>query len=297
MKQTMIKNFSIMLGLTAMLGFSSCLKDSNYVDFAAVGTTIEIPLSGKGGITSLAGGSDTVVKQFAVNIASPKPLSSDLTVTLAVDPAALTAYNTANTAVVFEPFPTGSYTIDKLSAVIPAGTRTQLISITFDKTKLDPSKSYMLPISITDAQGQTINGNYHTKYYSIIGNDFAGAYTWDYIRYNANTPLPTPSGGTALGQAGFINPVTPTEFTMITGYNGHGVRYDVTFTKTGPGAYSNFKVKFVPSDVTDLWGPSTITVTQDPVFEMLDPATKHFRLQYIAYNGSANRYIIDDYHK
>jgi hypothetical protein len=266
MKQTLIKNFSMLLGLTAMLGFSSCLKDSNYVDFGAVGTTVEIPLSGTANFSkgSLTESTDEIVKQFAVNVASPKPLGTDLTVTLSVDAAALTAYNASQTAVLFEPFPTDSYTIDKTSVVIPAGTRTQVITVTFDKTKLDPAKSYLLPITISDAQGQTINGNYRTKYYSIIGNDFAGEYQWQFTR--------TPAAGNftyADGEHAIIFPVTPRIFEVAGGYFTGNIRYRVTFQKTGVGPaalYHHFSIVINPSDVTDILGAQSppIVITTAP---------------------------------
>lgn len=306
MKKTLIRNYSMLLGLTAMLGFSSCLKDSNYVDFAGVGTTVEIPMSGVSNFSkgSLTESTDAIVKQFAVNVASPKPLSSDLTVTIAVDPAALTAYNASQTAVAFEPFPAGSYVIDKTSIVVPANTRTQVVKVTFDKTKLDPAKSYLLAISITDAGGQTINGNYHTKYYSIIGNDFAGLYDWHYERRNNADGSGAPAGGSFDDEV-IVYPVTPRIFEVTSGYYLATERYQVTFTKPDALHYKNFTLKFNPDDLANVFTANGITVTQQPViFVPGYDATKSYTFaealglltfQYVVQNSSGFRYSIDKY--
>jgi hypothetical protein len=313
MKKTLIKTSSIMLGLTVLLGFSSCLKDSRFVDFAAVGTTVEIPLSGKSQINALTEATDVITRQFAVNVASPKPLSKDLTVTLGFDAAALAAYNASQSAVVFEPMPTDAYSLDKATVVIPAGTRTQIVTLTIQKTKLDPSKSYLLPISITDAQGETINGNYHTKYYSAIGNDFAGVYFYEYRRFQNGTgpgagAIPSRGEGSApditnaAGSETVITPVTGTEFKMETGYNGQHVQYDVRFTRTVSGStvtYSNWTIRFLPDDLQK-WTDAGIENKVAPKFTLPPPATnadpKFFELNYVS-GGASGRYIDDTYKK
>lgn len=303
----------MLLGLTAILGFSSCLKDSRYVDFAAVGTTVEIPLSGRTAVNALTEATDAITRQFAVNVASPKPLSTDLTITVGYDAAALAAYNTFQTAVTFEPFPPGSYVIDKPTVVVPAGTRTQVITVTFDRTKLDPSKSYLLPISILDAQGQTLNANYHTKYYSVIGNDFAGVYTYEYRRFQNGTgpgagAIPSLGQGSApditnaAGSTTVLTPVTPTEFKMETGYNGQHVMYDVTFKRTVTGSvitYTNWAVKFLPADLQK-WTDAGISNMVPPKFTIPPPVNnsspKIFELNYVS-GGASGRYIDDTYKK
>nr|WP_294946441.1 DUF1735 domain-containing protein [uncultured Mucilaginibacter sp.] len=306
MKKTLIKTSSILLGLTALLSFSSCLKDSRFVDFAAVGTTIDIPLGGVSNFSkgSLTESTDEIIKQFAVNISSPKPLSKDLTITLGVDAAALTAYNASQTAVAFEPFPTDSYTIDKTSVVVPAGTRTQVVTVKFDKTKLDPAKSYLLAISITDAQGETINGNYHTKYYSIIGNDFAGQYAWHFERRNNGDGSGAPAAGSFDDEV-TVYPVTPRQFEVTSGYYVATERYEVTFEKPDATHYKNFKVTLNATDVANIFTPNGITVTQQPVIYVPYDATKSYTfaeaLQLLTFqykvNTGADRFLIDKYTK
>ena len=57
-----------------------------------------------------------------VNLASPKTSGFSLNVTLAVDQAALTAYNTANSTN-YELLPAADYSIANLKVTIPAGQR------------------------------------------------------------------------------------------------------------------------------------------------------------------------------
>ena len=296
----------------AALSLSSCLKDSRFVDLTKVGTIVEFPFGGQvffGSSEAITATPDTdakgtIVTKFAVNIASPTVPTTATTVTFTVDdPAIVTAYNAAHTAITYLPMPANAYVFTQTSITIPGGRRDTAMTVTFYKALLDPSKSYMLPIAIKSAGGLNISGNQGIEYFHFIGNDFAGVDVWDYYRYNGFTTAPppgtTPSGGTALGQVGHLNPVSPTEFQMITGYNGQAVRYDVTFTRTVTGgvvSYSNWVVQFVPADVTGLWGPLGITLAQPPVFQVLDPAHKTFTLQYVGFNGVADRYIIDSYH-
>ncbi|AMR31063.1 hypothetical protein A0256_06305 [Mucilaginibacter sp. PAMC 26640] len=304
-KRLLIKNLAIILGLLAMVSFSSCLKDKNFVDFAAVGTTIDIPLGGLSGVSSLTENKDTIVRQFAVNVSSPKPLTTDLTVSLGVDQANIDAYNKLQTAVVYEAFPAGSYVMDKTSVVIPANTRTQIITVTFYKNKLDPAKSYLLPIAIKDAQGQVISGNFGIKYYNAIGNDFAGPYDHAFTRTPAAGNYGFGEGHTAV----FI-PNTPRQFEVAGGYFTGTIRYRVSFTKTGTGAgatYSQFSIVVNPDDVKDILAvqstPISVTV---PAF-IVDYVEKQYTFtealalfkggfSYSVF-GSAARTNLDQYQK
>jgi hypothetical protein len=317
--------FATILTATAVLFLSSCLKDNaHYINFNTGTTFVDFPLGGFVNYSTDAitetpdtDANGTIVRQFAVNVASANLPTKPTVVKLAVgDQADLDAINKLQTNVTYVMMPSNAYSFTTTTVTIPAGQQYVTTSVTFYKNLLDPSQSYVLPIKIVSGTGAQLTANLNIHYFHFIGNDFAGAYTWDYYRYNAATVLPTPSGGTALGQAGTAVPVSPTEFTVITGYNGQGVRYDVNFTRTvvsGVPMYSNFTVAFVPSDVTGIWAPSTISVlggpnfysvhtsNNAPLFDPAGPLTKAqaeqiFCFQYLAYNGSADRYIIDDYH-
>ncbi|HWD87050.1 MAG TPA: DUF1735 domain-containing protein [Mucilaginibacter sp.] len=298
------------LAAMAALSLSSCLKDPRYVTFSQGGTVINFPKGGLGnfGGDAVTDAGDTIVKQFAIDVASPTVPSSPTTVTIAVDNTIVTAYNATETAVVYSTMPTSAYVLSSTKIVVPAGQRTALVSVTFYKDQMDPSLSYMLPIKIVSGNsGDIVSGNFGVHYYHFIGNDFAGAYTWTYARWqNTVGPASGPpnGGGSFVDQPGTISPITPTEFQMLTGYNGTGVNYDVTFTKTGSGAtatYSNWSVQFLPADIA-LWAGASITNFVPPVFTVPPPATatdpKVFEMHYISGGSLANgRYIDDTYSK
>lgn len=303
------------LAALAALSLSSCLKDPRYVNFGQGGTVINFP---KGGLSNFGGSAvtdagDTIVKQFAVELASPTPPSSNSDVTIAVDNSIIAAYVAKNSAIDYQPMPDGSYVLSATKATIPAGKRSAAITVTFYKGLLDPSKSYMLPIKIVSGPaGSTVSGNFGILYYHFIGNDFAGTYEEFFDRWHlpdstaanaANHDYNNADLGTTV-----LSPVNPTEFQVQTAYYT-APRYDVTFTKTGTGpsaTYSNFQVKFVAADVAagTQWGDN-ITVIQQPKIASLhfnyDPNTQYTYAQSLLlfrfYFTTATRAVIDTYVK
>lgn len=267
--------YSKLTGVILLAGvtlLSSCLKDDRYVDFGASKPIVEIPLSGLSNFSkdAITDAGDTIVKQFAVNLASPSTLSTDLNVTLAVDPAIINSYYAqSDKSVIYLPMPAGSYVFTDTKVTISKGTRTKVVSVTFYKNKLDPSKSYMLPIKIADGGGQTISGNFGIKYYHFIGNDFAGTYKHQFTR----TP---PSGNFtyADGETSLFLPDSPTQFEVAGGYYTADIRYVVNFTKTGTGpsaTYSKFTIAINPDDVDYLTSKS-ISITAQPTIVGYDDA-------------------------
>jgi hypothetical protein len=300
MKEKYLKGITA-LGAIALLFFSSCLKDARYFQPESVQSQVAyMPLSGLANFSADAitkSGIDTIT--FAVSIAAFNPLSAASTVTLAVDNTIVTTYNTANPGIAYQTVPATSFKLVTPTVTIPAGKNSALATVIVDRTGLDPSLSYMLPIKIANTSPSVpISANSGVHYYHIIGNDFAGTYKWEYKRFNGPdtlTNLLLDNFSTAV-----LSPVSPTEFTMETGYNGNHVRYDVTFTKTIAGgvvSYSNWNVAFVPSDLVNKWAPLTITNTVAPKFVVLDPVKKTFRLTYQDFNGASFRSIIDMYFK
>src|SRR5665213_499999 len=153
---------STILLSTAALSLSSCLKDSRFVDLSKVGTIVEFPNGGQVnfGPDAQTSSADTITAKYAVNIASPNAPSTATTVVLSVnDPATVSAYNAAHTAVTYLPMPQGSYVVTPTTLTIPAGQRTAVFTVTFYKNQLDPSKSYMLPVAIKSAGSYNISGN------------------------------------------------------------------------------------------------------------------------------------------
>jgi hypothetical protein len=150
---------------------SGCLKDTPAVDFSTVGTIIEILPPNGGGLENFdAAGLEfdpTDAEDNAdidLNIASPKPLNKSLTITVGVTDALRTSYNSANGAS-YEAMPDSVYSLPVTTGNIAAGDRLDTIRVIFYPAKIDTTKSYMLPVSITDAQGETISGNFGTIYF------------------------------------------------------------------------------------------------------------------------------------
>ncbi len=299
------------------VALTSCLKDKPDVDFSNLGVNIDLVESGKTYFAqdAITDAKDTITKTFTINISSPNTLSTDEVVTLGVDNSIVTSYNAANPGITYTAFPTTAFKLPVTTVTIKAGQRIGTVSVTIYKNQLDPSLSYMLPIKIVSVSTGTISGNFGVHYYHVIGNDFAGSYTWDYRRYNNGTGpgaglIPslgqglTPDGGSFTGKTGTISPVSPTEFKMETGYNANKVMYDVTFTRTvsnGVVTYSNWVVKFLPGDIA-IWAglPSPITNIVPPKFTIPPPTKatdpKIFEINHTS-GGASPRYIDDTYHK
>ncbi len=172
-----MKKISISALLLTTLFLGGCLKDTPNNDFSTVGTIVEIPYSGLENFNASALNlpADPTTLTFVVNIASPYPLSTATDVTIGVDDTKRTAYN-ATGGTQYEAMPANAYELTQTKATIAAGTRQATFSITFHNTNIDPAKNLMLPISITDASGKTISGNFGTIYYHAIGNALAGTY-------------------------------------------------------------------------------------------------------------------------
>ncbi|WP_419700304.1 DUF1735 domain-containing protein [Mucilaginibacter sp. NFX135] len=171
------------VALVSMASLSSCLKDDkHYVDFASAKPLIEIPsvanVGGSGGLFQpvVVDNAPSVPVNLAVNLASPHTLTSATTVTLSVDQAALTAYNTAN-GKNYLLLPASDYT-STLSATIPAGQNLANVVINVKSSLIDPSiTTYVLPLTITNGGGQQIS-NYKTVLLNIQAkNIYDGTYT------------------------------------------------------------------------------------------------------------------------
>jgi hypothetical protein len=236
-------------------------------------------------------------------------------VTLAVDNSLVDAYNTANPAVLpnipYIAVPTAAYSLSATTTTIKAGTRTAIITVKFNKNKMDPAASYMLPVKIASASGSgvALSANFNIHYFHFIGNDFAGPYTHYYTRWEqADSTASAPSSKRVNKGTSIFNPISPQEFTVTTSYYT-APRYDVTFVKTGTGAsatYSKFVIKFYGSDIADLFTPGGVVLATGPFFlpanyhtTPFDPNGVYTYAQSLKlfrfYFTTASRAIIDEY--
>ena len=65
----------------------------------------------------------------------------------------------------YEALPDSTYAFPVKSATIAAGDRLDTLRVLFYPSKIDTTKNYMLPVSIQDAQGETISGNFGAIYF------------------------------------------------------------------------------------------------------------------------------------
>ncbi|HLZ88977.1 MAG TPA: DUF1735 domain-containing protein [Puia sp.] len=292
-----MKRISIVIPFLIAVTLSACLKDKPNTDFSSTQSTYvsEISTASTSGTTdapasglayfnaatlSLSTASDPDSVFFTVNIASDYPPTKDVPVTLKVDQQALTNYNAGGPATVFEMFPDSTFSFPTKTGTIKAGHRLDTFWVIFHPSMVDPTHSYMLPISISSASGTTISGNMGTIYFHAVGNPLAGQYNQEWIRYNNATGTGTPAYDLQVGPSSFI-PITPTEITVT---SGTGMAYILDFTNTG-GVLSNFSVSF-PSSGNGSATANGITITGGPTIVLADGVNKKFTFNF-TYNNSA----------
>jgi hypothetical protein len=174
---------AILLTGTA-LSISSCLKDnSHYIDFAGSIPTVELPLSAPSDASPSAPfnaasfpiQSTPTAFSIIVNLASPKTLSTAVTVTLALDPTDLAAYNAANSTS-YIILPPADYTVPSWTITIPPGGREVPFKINLITSAIDPSQAYVLPIKIVSSS-VTVNQFNYVLFNIGVQNQYDGDYT------------------------------------------------------------------------------------------------------------------------
>ncbi len=308
-----------------VLLLGSCVKNRNDLatDFSNLQPLLEIRdnISGVGndaglanfGKASLNFGSDTTgthTQSFYVNLASVYPLDHDITVTLAVDQAALDAYNAdPNNAVKYELMPDSLYSFAQSEATIKAGERVSLVSVDIYYTKIDPSRSYMLPISIKDAGGINISGNFGTIYYHVIGNPLAGSYFQSFYRWNDVPDTTGPPNSTVFEDQ--LIPISPESATTLLlpesylqAFVGGAAGISLSFTNDA-GVLSDFTVSLNDATTQGLadGGFTVVTAPKLVSYQIVgDASTKYagstFRTYMEVLNSSGgNRKLVDNFVK
>ena len=154
----------------------------------------------------------------------------------------------------------------------------------------------MLAISIkTIPSGTTLSSNFKTIYYHFIGNPIAGAYTWDWTRWNAADTTGTPSGTSFVGNSTLFSPDDPNTVEVYAGYIYPGVRYIIHFDNNS-GVLSNFTVSLNQKDIDANLTPSNIAVTAAPKFLYVDSVNHVFRIEMGVKSGANPRTLIDKYY-
>ncbi|HEY5406850.1 MAG TPA: DUF1735 domain-containing protein [Ginsengibacter sp.] len=294
MKIIFNKWMGILTGAMLLINLNSCIKDKGYAletDFSGLQDHVILI---KGGLTNFSNNniqfsSDTVSYNITADLASVNLPKSSLNVTIGVDASLIASYNAAN-GTDFLLMPTDAYTLAATSLTIPAGQQYATTTLQVYQDKVDPTQSYMLPISITDASGKTLTSNLNTVYFNIIGNIIAGAYNWDFTRWSAPSNAGSPDGNSFTGKVNSFIADNASQVEVSSGYY-IGPRYVISFIDSS-GVPTQFKVKLNADDVATMT-TGGVTVTDGPNIIKADPVTGEYIFQYT----TVTRYVIDRYYK
>ena len=276
-----------------LMCLNSCVKNRNELgtDFSQLQDHVLLVNGGiqNFGASNILFNSDTATFDITANLASVNLPTNPVKVTITVDAAKIAAYNAAN-GTNFQPFPPDAYKITTTSLTIPAGQQYATTKVEFYQPKLDPTVSYLLPVSILDASGKALSSNQNTIYFNVIGNLIAGSYKWDFTRYNNAAGTPPQASSSFTGKTTTFIADSPNQVEVTSGYFIQP-RYVISFDNNN-GVLSNFTVSLNPSDVAALT-LNQVTVTSGPNIIKADPVAGEYIFQYT----TKTRYIIDRYYK
>jgi len=187
MKNRIIVIFTLVTGLFLL---NSCLKDTaDYWPDEVAGKMYITVLKPTLQTLSLEPTSDTVPFEYMINIATDQPPTTDVTVTVAVDPAAVDAYN-ARAGKSYLKYP--KIRILTPSVTIKAGTRTAYIKgEVWGADSLNACDNYMTAVTIKSVSDAKIMIPSNMKSYLLalpINNPYAGNYNTVGYRIRPGNP-------------------------------------------------------------------------------------------------------------
>lgn len=294
MKIKQNKWISLVAGMFILLvSLNSCLKNRNgsATDFSHLQDHVLFLNGGLSnfGASNVRFNTDTATYNITVNLASVNLPASPVNITIGVDEPLIAAYNAAN-GTNFIVLPSNAYTLKSTALIIPKGQQYVTTTLEIYQDKLDPSKSYLLPVSIKDASGKAFTSNQNTLYFNVIGNVIAGTYNWDFTRWNNPAGTGSPAGSSFTGATVSFIADNSTQVEVTSGYYIQP-RYVISFTNNN-GVLSNFQVSLNPDDLAALVAAG-VTVTSGPNIIKADPVTGEYIFQYT----TLSRYLIDRYYK
>lgn len=283
------------------VSFTACLKDDGYDagQYGAIRNT-----SGEKFVSLITGGLNNFAKSnILVSTSSPdvktvevivsldfgEKTTAPQTVKIGLNNALIASYNAANSKN-FQPLTSTMFKLKATDLTIPAGEYYAKTTIEIFQDKLDPSQSYLLPITILEAPGAKLSSNLNTRYFNVIGNPFAGAYKHDFTRFNNADGSGAPNGLSYKAKDRTALPVTDKIISIPSGYFIEP-NYLVTANANG-----TFSVILNPDDVKTM-KDNGVEVVQQPKILKANAATKEFEFQFIVQAGANFRYIIDRYYK
>lgn len=221
----------------------------------------------------------TVKTKFDGPVTAP----SDITVTYSIDAAALTKLNAdaaaANPA--YKPFdlmPDSTFSLLVTSDVIKKGevyAPKVFDNVVTHPQKIDPSKNYMIPISVKSSAYPSAVGS-KTIFIFIIGNPLAGGYNNVGTRYNYTgvigyTGGPIPPGGAPSACPAFKVLIPTNDKLCVVDYAnlGTGTGRDYLITYDPAISTTNLDVTFTAGFLAGISNVLFVTHAYDPVLKKI----------------------------
>jgi hypothetical protein len=187
MKKNLFKISVAFLGII----LAGCLDDGKYaLDPSKTNNVIEfydasVPTNPAGAIYPVWTTTTEIVPSFTfeqeISFSGPNGNSSDIDLTLAVDPVALDEYNNQMTldlhGATYELMPSTHFEFTDVTATIPAGQTRTSISITVFPEEFDLTKNFALPIRIVSASKGVVSAHFSVAILAVvIKNKYDGVY-------------------------------------------------------------------------------------------------------------------------
>ena len=182
--------FKICAAFLAIL-MTGCLEDDKYaLDPTGTNNIIEfydasVPTNPAGAIYPVWTTTTEIVPEFSfqqlISYSGPNGNSSDIELTLAVDPVALAEYNQQMindlNGATYELMPDTYYEFTDVTVTIPAGETRTSISITVFPEEFDLTKNFVLPLRIVSASKGVLSAHFSVALMAVvIKNKYDGVY-------------------------------------------------------------------------------------------------------------------------
>jgi len=302
MKNKIILSVSFLAGIFLL---SACLKDTvgDYWPDEVAGkmyATVPSYTLQQLALKPVAG---DVPVSFLVNIATDALPTEDITLTLAVDPAAITQYNVDHPKTSYSPFPT----VQVLSPtiVIAKGTRNATVTAkVWGAETLDACATFMTAISITSAKtasGKDIPVAGNMKSY-LLSLPISNPYSADYhtVGYRIRPGFATePVDATQTFNTLNCKTVQKNGFGN---YGAFDITIEVTAETVVVGGTTCFKVKAMPIDpgtgasvggMFTTWTGDATLKPADLTINYYNPVTKTFVLNCYYTSSAGNRIMYE----
>lgn len=311
MKKIKMKKTNLLIIAIGALSicFTSCLKETSHPPLYGWNSPNVISFQDNGGVTGGGAGYGSTTTPYpsynfsfalqndtagfdAIVMYGPKgPAPQDITVNVAVDTAALNAFNDANSTSYVAP-DNSTYSFPS-SVVIRKGQSQAYVHVTIKASpSFDFNASYALPLSITSATAATVSTNMGSEINIFkVQNQYEGNYTATGYLYHPSSPR-------AISKQKYLSTAGANSVEVELGDLG-GSGYDAIFTidpvtnkvtiTAAPGAGGAPYTMFTSGLPTTNPGYTPAWSGSAQCNNTYDPATKTFYVRYGYMGGSGWR--------